>query len=326
MAPPKLDPTEHYRLTTRMLAETFSLLFTFGALGVWVANHSGLEGAPRVVALALVAVLQGGWFHRLYTAGHEAVHRKMLPDNRLGNDVVGQILLTPLLIPMPVYRKIHKFHHTHNRRDHHTSTLDGYVVDQEPGPLRRAWINLLWYLGVFAGGYFLHGVISILLFLFMPPKVARKISPAFENWTLRDQLTSAALFATGVGFHYGFALVFGVEAWKAALGYPFLFFAWIYSLLVYVYHYRTTYGDEVWFNVRSVYAPRFFRWWLLNFNHHRVHHRYPTLPWHMLPKEPAEMPEEFSTVNENVETIGEAIWQQFAGPSIFVEERGENDE
>jgi fatty acid desaturase len=238
----------------------------------------------------------------------------------LGNDIVGQLLLLPLLIPIPVYRKIHKFHHTDNRRDHHTSTLDGKVVDQEPGALVKFWHHLTWYVGVFLGGYFLHGVISILLFLFVPPQLAEKVSPAFEGWTFAEQLTSAAIFAGGVGLHVGFGWVFGVDAWAVALGYPLLFFAWIYSLIVYIYHYRTTYGEKVWLNVRSVEdASALFRWWLLNFNHHRVHHRYPTLPWHMLPEEPAELPEDFAD-NENVDTIHEAILQQAQGPSIFVEE------
>ena len=231
-------------------------------------------------------------------------------------------LLLPLLIPVPVYRKIHKFHHTHNRRDHHTSTLDGYVVGDEPGYFKRVWIGLLWYLGVFAGGYFIHGVISILLFLFMPPVLARKISPAFENWSWSDQISSILIFAAGIGFHAGFWMLLGQDAWIAALGRPLLFFAWIYSLLVYIYHYRTTYGDQVVYNVRSVSAHGFFRWWLLNFNHHRVHHRYPTLPWHMLPDEPADLPDDFQR-NENVDNIGQAIRQQLRGPQIFVEPKDE---
>ena len=118
---------------------------------------------------------------------------------------------------------------------------------------------------------------------------------------------------------------FGQDAWLAALGRPFLFFAWVYSLLVYIYHYRTSYGDQVVYNVRSVSAHGFFRWWLLNFNHHRVHHRYPTLPWHMLPDEPADLPEDFKR-NENVENIGQAIKQQLRGPQIFVEPKSQHQD
>ena len=315
--PPKIDPDVHYMRTSKMLAETVALLVTFSAALVVIERADWLEQA-RIPLLVLATVCQGCWFHRLYTAAHEAIHRKLVPDNKLLNDIIGQALLLPLLIPVPVYRKIHKFHHTHNRRDHHTSTLDGYVVGDEPGYFKRVWIGLLWYLGVFAGGYFIHGVISILLFLFMPPVIARKISPAFENWSWKDQLSSIAIFAAGIGLHAGVWLGLGQDAWLAALGRPFLFFAWVYSLLVYIYHYRTTYGDQVVYNVRSVRAHGFFRWWLLNFNHHRVHHRYPTLPWHMLPDEPADLPEDFRH-NENVENIGQAIKQQLRGPQIFVE-------
>lgn len=319
--PPKIDPSVHYMRTSKMLAETAALLVTFTTALV-VFERADWLGEARTPLLVLTTICQGSWFHRLYTAAHEAIHRKLVPDNKLVNDIIGQALLLPLLIPVPVYRKIHKFHHTHNRRDHHTSTLDGYVVGDEPGYFKRVWIGLLWYLGVFAGGYFIHGVISILLFLFMPPVLARKISPAFENWSWSDQISSILIFAAGIGFHAGFWMLLGQDAWIAALGRPLLFFAWIYSLLVYIYHYRTTYGDQVVYNVRSVSAHGFFRWWLLNFNHHRVHHRYPTLPWHMLPDEPADLPDDFQR-NENVDNIGQAIRQQLRGPQIFVEPKDE---
>lgn len=302
-----------------MLAETFTLLLAVGATAIWLVRGSGLTGAPFYAATGTAVLVQGCWFHRLYTAGHEAVHRKMIPESRFGNDTIGQLLLLPLLIPIPVYRKIHKYHHTHNRRDPDTAALDGTTVEEEPGPIRRAWAHLTWYLGAFAGGYFLHGVVSILLFLFLPPSIARKVSPAFERWTLRDQLVSAAIFAVGVGLHAGVALFFGAGAWAASLALPFLVFAWVYSLLVYIYHYRTTYGDKVWLNVRSVAASRPFQWWLLNFNHHRVHHRYPTVPWHMLPDEPAELPDEYAD-NENVDSIPEAILQQSRGADIHVQD------
>lgn len=314
---PKLDRNVHYPRTTRMLVETFSLLTAFCVAGVLLSRHGqGQWWGP--VALVALTIAQGGWLHRLYTAGHEAVHRKMIPDSKRWNDVIGQLLLLPLLIPLPIYRKIHKFHHTHNRRDHRTSTLEGYVVGSPPGILKRAVIKLAWYIGVFAGGYFIHGVISIMLFLFVPPQLAPKISPAFKGWSIRDQVSSVVLFLACVGFHAGFAQLFGVQAWVCALGLPLLFFAWIYSLFVYIYHYKTSYGDSVVYNVRSVDAPAFFKWWLLNFNHHRVHHRYPALPWHQLPDEPAELPEEFAS-NENVENLLQAVGQQLTGPQIFVE-------
>jgi len=307
-----------------MLTETILVSALLTTAGVLLAKSS-LTGASLYVPLTVSIVLQGCWFHRLYTIGHEAVHRKLAPSHKLLNDVIGQALLLPLLIPVPIYRKIHKFHHRHNRRDHHTSTLDGYVVRGRLGFLERAWINACWYVGVFAGGYFLHGVVSILLFMFIPPSVAVRISPAFKGWRWRDQGLSAVLFFGAIGAHVGFAALLGVRAWVFAVGAPLLFFAWIYSMLVYIYHYDTTYGDEVWLNVRSVEdAHPFFEWWLLNFNHHRVHHRYPTKPWYVLPEEPATLPETHAH-NENVHGIAQAIRQLARGPAIFVEEeaRGE---
>lgn len=304
-----------------MLLETVGIFVLLSGLAAALAMHSDALAPglywPSVVVLT---IMQGSWFHRLYTAAHEAIHKKLVPDNRRLNDIIGQALLSVLLIPVPIYRKIHQFHHTHNRRDHHTSTLDGYVVHSPPGYFKRVYLGLCWYIGVFAGGYFLHGVVSILFFLFLPPSVAQKVSPAFKGWRWRDQFESMAIFAASVGLHVAVGWGLGVEVWWAVLGRPFLFFAWLYSLFVYIYHYRTTYGDQVIYHVRSVPTPRFFKWWLLNFSHHRVHHRYPTLPWHMLPQEPAELPEEFKK-NENVDTLLGAVLQQAKGPEIFVEPR-----
>lgn len=316
--PPKIDPNIHQRRVSRMLLETWIVMSALIAANVLIEIYSAQLGDLYLPLMVLGLVLQGGWFHRLYTAAHEAIHKKLIPSSKLLNDIVGQALLTPLLIPVPIYRKIHKFHHTHNRRDHHTSTLDGYVVNKEPGFLRRVWIGLCWYIGVFAGGYFLHGVVSILLFLFVPPKYAPKISPAFNGWSLQDQLNSIAIFAGCVLLNVLIYTLLGSHIWWAMMGRPLLFFAWIYSLFVYIYHYRTTYSEQVIYNVRSVDTPRFFKWWLLNFSHHRVHHRYPTLPWHMLPDEDAPLPEAFQH-NENVDTLLGAVLQQSAGPEIFVE-------
>ncbi len=317
--PPKIDSMTHQRRVRWMLGETIIVFLVLSAASVaWTLSKTTLDHTLYWAGVVLLTILQGGWFHRLYTAAHEAIHKKLVPDNRRLNDIIGQALLSPLLIPVPVYRKIHQFHHTHNRRDHHTSTLDGFVVTKEPGFFKRVYLGLCWYIGVFAGGYFLHGVVSILFFLFLPPAVAQKVSPAFKGWRWRDQFEAMAIFAGCVGLHAGLAWAAGASVWWAVLGRPFLFFAWIYSLFVYIYHYRTTYGDQVVYHVRSVPTPRFFKWWLLNFSHHRVHHRYPTLPWHMLPEEPAELPEAFKK-NENVDTLLGAVLQQAKGPEIFVE-------
>ncbi len=248
--PPPLTttPSRHRRISARLVVESLLVFGGLELLALTLVNDG--ESLAAQIGLPLTIVALGCWFHRLYTNAHEAIHKMLFPQHLWLNDLVGQILLLPLLIPLPVYRKIHAFHHGHNRRNHETSTLDGYVVKPGPGRLKRASVYGLWYVGVFFGGYFLHGLVSIILFLCLPQRVARSISPAFKGWRLLDQLRSWLAFGLGGLLHVSVALAWGVEAWAVMFGFPFLVFAWLYSLLVYIYHYRTSYGPEVRFNVR----------------------------------------------------------------------------
>lgn len=300
----------HRAITRRLLIETVAIFALLGAAALWAWSAHSIWRWP-------IALAQGCWLQRIYVVGHEAVHRKLLPGQGRRNDALGQVLLLPLLLPLRIYRKIHDFHHGHNRRDEGTAALDTFVFRRPPGPLGRLYAHVAWYLAVFAGGFFFHGVISVLLFLLLPLKVARRVSPAFRGWKRRDQLKSIATFAAAVGLHVGIGLLFGRTVWIALLGAPLLTFAWVYSLLIYIYHYDTDYGPHVRFHVRSLRPITFMSWWLLNFNEHATHHRRPSLPWHRLPAEHRPMPEAHAD-NQKVETIGAAILHQLRGPKIVV--------
>ncbi|MCB9703655.1 MAG: fatty acid desaturase [Myxococcales bacterium] len=306
------DQALHRAITARLLLETAAVLLGLGGLAVAVAHEPAL---PRPL-VALVCALQGCWLHRLYVVGHEAVHHKLFPEDRRLNDLVGQLVLLPLMVPLRVYRKIHRFHHGQNRRDHHTSALDTFVVPAGAGPLRRLYCRIVWYLAVFGGGWFIHSLVSVVLFLALPLRVARRVSPAFEGWSAGDRWASIATFAAGVGLHLAVAYGLGAEVWALTLGWPFLAFAWVYSLLVYIYHYDTSYGSPVRDNVRSLAPNRALSWWLLNFNEHATHHADASLPWHRLPAE-RRPPSPALAANQKVSTIGAAILRQLRGPRII---------
>lgn len=305
----------HRAITARLLVETAAIHLGLAALTLALADAD----APRAV-IGAVIVLQGCWFHRLYLVGHEAVHRKLYPDALRTNDLVGQLVLAPLLVPLPVYRAIHRFHHGHNRRDHRTSALDTFVVPPGAGPLRRALARLIWFAAVFAGGFFLHSLISVVLFLLLPLAIARRVSPAFEGWTTTLRLRSLAAFAVGVGVHTAVVASFGVDGWILTLGLPFLAFAFVYSLFVYIYHYDTSYGAPVRYNVRSLRPNPVISWWLLHFNEHATHHSDASIPWYQLPRARVTLPPEYAD-NQRVTTFAAAILQQLRGPRIVVEER-----
>jgi fatty acid desaturase len=312
------DP-RHRAVTMRLLCESLLGLLLLAVAAVVLDRRS----TPMADVACWGAVfLQGCWLHRLYVVAHEASHGKLWPQRRWLNDALGQLLLLPLMLPLRIHRKIHAFHHGHNRRDHVTSALDTYVIRRHQSPVRRllarARCHLLWYLAVFAGGFFIHSLVSVVLFLAMPLSLARRISPAFRGWTERDRLRSLAAFALGLGVHLAVVGLFGARVWALTLGWPMLAFAWVYSLLVYIYHYDTDYGPEVRFHVRGLRRSPLAAWWLLNFNEHATHHRVPQLPWYLLPDHREPLPAAHAG-NQKVQTIGAAIVRQLRGPRIIEE-------
>lgn len=300
---------------TKLIIETISVFLFVSLLAVFI-QRLNIDKTIRTALYAPVLLFQGLWFYRFYIVGHEASHKKLFAENLQANDFWGSIILLPLMVPITIYRKIHYFHHGFNRKDEHTSALDTYVVRKEPNTLQKVYYYVVWYLSVFFGGFFIHSLVSVILFLFIPPSLSVKISPAFKNWTMLDQLKSIGLFTLGVLLHLSVFFVFGKQIYLYTLGYPMLSFAWVLSLLVYIFHYDTTIGDGVRYNVRSVKRVPVISWILMNFNEHATHHQHPNIPWYELPEKRKALPEEYDEKNQNTWNFFRAILNQIKGPNI----------
>lgn len=312
-----MAPNPSHKINGWLIAETIiiflSLILLANAIRIWIP-------APwKWPAYTPVLFMMGLWLDRLYIVGHEASHKKLFPENKTMNDWWGSVILMPLMVPLRIYRKIHYFHHGFNRKDEQHSVLDVFVTRHKAHWWVKAWYHALWYLGVFFGGYFLHSLVSVLLFLFVPVSLSSKISPAFIGWKWKDQLISILLFLLGLGLHLAFFFIGGKEFYLWSLGYPMLMFAWLWSMLVYIYHYDTSIGDEVRYNVRSLKRNRFLAWALMNFNEHATHHQYPNIPWHELPQKKSPLPDNYQLSNQRVNSLAGAILQQLKGPVIFYE-------
>lgn len=299
-----MSPRSHNSRSAVLIAETIGVAVGLGALAI----ASDDRGLWPITALAIAA--QGCWLHRFYTAAHEAVHGKLITGDPRLNDALGQLLLLPLITPLRVYRKIHRFHHGFNRKDAHTSALDTFVVSDPNNRLVRAGCYALWFTAVFLGGWFLHSLASVVLFLALPLGLAQRVSPAFKGWSRGDQLRSIGAFASGLALHLAIGAWLGPHGWALVLGWPFLVFAWVYSMLVYIYHYDTPLGGDVHANARSLRRNAVFSWWLLNFNEHATHHAHPTLAWYALP-------EHRVAPRPGPTTIVGAILHQLRGPTIL---------
>ena len=307
----------HMRKTLLLLAETFLVFAALAALGL-----AALRSLPPGFAwpvLLLLAVGQGLWLDRMYTVAHEAVHFKLFPGRRRLNDFVGALLLVPIVAPLTIFRKIHGFHHGANRRDRETAALDHFRLAAEAPQSMQRRRHRLWLFYVFGGGFFLHTLATILIFLLVPERRAVRVSPVFRAWPARLRLRAWVEFGAGVGFHAAVVALWGGAAWVALLGLPMLAFAWIWSMLLYIYHYRTSVGPDVRHNVRSLRRQPFFSWLLLNFNEHATHHRDPTIPWYELPNRRYKLPASHAA-NDDAATLFDAVWRQRRGPVIWTGE------
>ena len=128
----------HAVVTARLLLETVALLVATAWAAIAIAGATA--GDPRWWWLyPPVLLLQALLFQRLYIIGHEASHRKLVPGHAVRNDLLGQFMMLPILIPVRIYRQVHMFHHGFNRRDHHTSALDVFVSPWSLTPMVRAY-------------------------------------------------------------------------------------------------------------------------------------------------------------------------------------------
>ena len=304
----------HARKTLFLLAETAAIL-----LGLAALSMAALIRFPPAAAWAVIvplAFMQGLWFDRLYTVAHEAVHHKLAPGRKRLNDAIGTVLMLPLLAPFSIFRKIHGFHHGGNRRDPETAALDHMKLPPDAGPKAVATRRRLWLFYVFAGGFYLHTLATILIFLLVPSRRAVRISPVFRAWPARLRVQSWLQFGGGIALHFAVAWLWGAAAWFALLGLPMIVFAWFWSMMLYIYHHRTSVGPDVRHNVRSLPRQPFFSWLLLNFNEHSTHHRDPCIPWYALPERRYQLPPSFAA-NQDVSTLFEAVLRQREGPILW---------
>ena len=304
-------PLAKKHINTYIIIETLGVFVLLSVASVWLHRlHT-----PWYLQLPLV-IFQGLWFYRFYIVGHEASHKKLFPASKAKNDFWGCAVLLPLMTPINIYRKIHTFHHGHNRRDDHTSALDTFVTKRRPSFLIKAWFYTLWYLSIFFGGLFVHSLVSVVLFLFTPPSLSVRISPAFIGWSGRDQLKAIAIFSIGVGLHLGVYFIGGRDVYLYSLGYAMLAFAWWLSLLVYIFHYDTTKGPDTRCHVRALRYVPVMSWVLMRFNEHATHHQYPNIPWHELAQKRQELPEYYHARNQNTYSFFRAVINQLKGPTI----------
>ena len=228
---------------------------------------------------------------------HESFHGGLHPSRKL-NDALGRLLAVLFVAPFHVARFGHLTHHRFNR-----SVLDQPEV-YDPAVIGRFRAVAVYYFRLF-GGLYLGEMATFLVFLL--PK--RKVGP-FIHWLLdRDEDAAKQIDAAA---QHTLAAPKTVDAIRLDLAFTVLVL--MSSMIVYgaywyvplaligvraamisptdnLPHYGTPLSRPEF--AYNLYLPRWAALALLNFNHHRVHHGRPTLPWTHLPKALAEQRESF---------------------------------
>jgi len=216
----------------------------------------------------------------LWSLTHESIHGSLLRD-RDWNDRLGRALAIGYGAPFALLKAGHLLHHRFSRTPRERTE----VFD----PAMTSWRRQapLYYLRLF-GGLYLAEVVSVLL-LFVPrrgwPALARRVdSPTSVSAQLFEMVASRRLkvfridAALIIMLYAGAFWAFGTSYWMllAALAGR----AFIVSVADNAYHYGTELDAPL--EAMNLELPRPLELFILAFNLHGVHHKYPGLAWHSL--------------------------------------------
>lgn len=241
------------------------------------------SGALAVVALVAAVVLA----YPCWVLIHEAIHGTLSPDRRI-NHSLGRLLSVLHGSPFAVLRLVHLLHHKYNR-------VEDYAEAYDPAQTSRFRAAIHHYYTVLAGRYWSE---VLACFIVWVPRSRRDriirdmlgggemAGRVVSSFARRDTITEArtdaalclALLAASVFLYRHHVLVLVMALSGRAL---------LISFFDDAYHYGTARN--------LAEAPQPARnhelgasWLVLNFNHHGLHHRYPSLPWRSLPAKARE--------------------------------------
>lgn len=216
----------------------------------------------------------------LWSLTHESIHGSLLRD-RDWNDRLGRALAIGYGAPFALLKAGHLLHHRFSRTPRERTE----VFD----PSATSWGRRApaYYLRLF-GGLYLAEVVSVLL-LFVPRRgwlaLARHVdSPTSVSAQLFEIVASRRLrvfridAAMIIVVYAGAFWTFGADYWMllAALAGR----AFVVSVADNAYHYGTELDAPL--EAMNLQLPRPLELFVLAFNLHGVHHRYPGLAWHSL--------------------------------------------
>jgi len=242
-----------------------------------------LPASPLFGLLLIPSVLASNTYWAII---HEALHGKIHPTRQV-NNALGRSLCVLFGSPFQLLRFGHLMHHRFNR-----SPIDRAEVFTAGGPSRMAvgtyYFKLL-------GGLYLLELLASLVALFPKPYYRAFVLWAFgevapDGRTMKVAAEGQLLERPGYGrmqfdgllvvmlFGASFWL-YGAHWWMLAL--TLLGRAFLVSFFDNAYHYGNPVDDPL--AGYNLHLPRPLERFILNFNLHATHHRYPRAPWSVMP-------------------------------------------
>ena len=263
-------------------APATSLTLVVLALGLLAGQLFVLPLAllPRAAAWGWLLVPAALGTTPLWSLTHEAIHGSLVRD-RGWNDRLGRALAIGYGAPFALLKAGHLLHHRFSRTPRERTEVFDPAVSSWAGRAPGYYARLL-------GGLYLAETVSVLL-LFVPRRgwlaLARLAdSPASVSARLFETVAARRLTAFRIDVALIIA-VYGGACWAYDThGWMLLAAvagrAVIVSVADNAYHYGTELDAPL--EAMNLRLPRPLELFMLAFNLHGVHHRYPGLAWHSL--------------------------------------------
>ncbi|TGK14092.1 fatty acid desaturase [Leptospira fletcheri] len=284
--------------TRQNIRIAWGLILFFGSLHFSIPVL--LNFFPGMVGIGIFfAVVSGPFSYLLWNLIHESIHGNFSND-RSQSQFWGRVLSILFGTQFVVLKASHLMHHKFNREA--GDRIEFFEADSG----RPRWMQSLnYYFRITFATYLFEVGIGFVLFL--PSAWSKRISQktvrypiedAFFKWVLKPEILSEArkdLLFTFLLYSVSFWL-YGTHFWILLI--LLLLRAFFVSFFDNAYHYAKEIDNKN--SAYNLRLPDRLSRWFLHFNYHRIHHRFPGVPWNRLPKQ--------------METVGEfwdkGFWRQ----------------
>lgn len=267
----------------------FTGLWQWLGLG-WALRHWGDTAAWSLLPVLLLTPMHWGLIH-------ESIHGQLRLKSR-ANERAGRVLALLLGLPFEIMRFGHLLHHRFTRQPYDRPDISGLPADATMAARARRWLG---YQLRLLGGMWLAEVFAPLIAWVparhLPELAARTLGTDPQDADVRRRVVMFAAdpvrrrrirrdFALLVVLVIAALWAYG--AWWPVFAATFVARGVWLSIADNLPHYGVSMDEPA--RARNFRACVPVRALLLNQHLHRVHHLYPTAPWHLLPAIDAAQP------------------------------------